>query len=91
VEGAARSASGVNLQPWNIYVVAGTVLKEVTRLATEALERKDWNEFETEYPEFPETLWEPYRSRGGAFGAQLYGALGINHEDPAARISQIKT
>jgi len=90
IEDAARAASSSNLQPWNVYAATGEPLKEITRQAAEAIEQKDWRTFETEYAEFPEKLWEPYHSRSFEFGAQLYGSLGINRNDPAARLEQIK-
>ena len=90
IEGAARAASSMNLQPWNVYAVTGEPLKEIKRQAAEAVEQQDWRTFETEYPEFPEKLWEPYHSRSFGFGAQLYGSLGINRDDPAGRLEQIK-
>jgi nitroreductase len=90
IEGAARAASSSNLQPWNVYAVTGEPLKEIKRQAAEAIEQKDWRTFETEYLDFPEKLWEPYLRRSFDFGAQLYGALGINREDRAGRLEQIK-
>lgn len=90
VEGAARAASSFNLQPWNIYAVTGEVLKEISEHAVQAVEQQDWRRLPTEYPECPEELWEPYRSRRAAFGAKLYCSLGIHPDDRARRLEQVK-
>ena len=44
----------------------------------------------TEYPDMPEPLWEPYRSRNVRMGRDLYGALGTTREDRVGRHEQIK-
>jgi nitroreductase len=90
VRSAARAASSLNLQPWNVYVVTGDPLREIVRRVAEAIAHKDWRTFETEYPESPQPLWEPYHSRCFDFGSQLYGALGIEREDAKGRLEQIK-
>jgi hypothetical protein len=51
IEGAARTPSSSNLQPWNVYAVTGGPLKEIKRQAIEAIEQRDWRTLETEYPE----------------------------------------
>jgi nitroreductase len=88
--GAARAASSLNLQPWNVYAVTGEPLREIVRQVAEAIAHRDWRTFETEYPECPGELWEPYLSRRVDFGSQLYGALGVDREDAEARLEQIK-
>ena len=35
-------------------------------------------------------MWEPYKSRREDHGVQLYGALGIERDDAAARLEQYK-
>jgi nitroreductase len=85
VEGAAKAASSSNLQPWNVYAVTGEPLKEIKRQALDAFEKRDWRALETEYPDMPENLWEPYLSRRFVFGDRLYGSLGINRNDKAGR------
>lgn len=90
IRGAARAASSLNLQPWNVYAVTGDLLREIVRQASEVIERRDWRTLETEHPECPERLWEPYHSRTFEFGSQLYGALGISREDATGRLEQIK-
>ncbi len=90
IAGAARAASNGNVQPWIVSAVTGEPLREIKRQVADAIEKKDWRMFETEYPDFLDGLWEPYLSRSFRFGVQLYGTLGINREDRAGRLEQIK-
>jgi nitroreductase len=90
IRGAARAASSLNLQPWNVYAVTGVPLRRIIRQASEAIAHKDLRQLETEYPECPDKLWEPYEGRRADFGSQLYSALGINREDAKGRLEQIK-
>ena len=87
---AARAPSNGNLQPWNVYALTGEPLKEIKRQAVAAIEQKDWETFETEFPAFPDDLWEPYLGRRFHHGVQLYGALGTTREDRAGRFEQLK-
>ncbi len=91
IQGAARAASDSNRQSWNVYAVTGEPLEKIKRQAVEAIKNSDWRqlEAETEYPIAPDNLWEPYRSRRFANGAQLYGALGTNREDRVGRLEQL--
>jgi len=88
---ANRSASSGNLQPWNVYALSGTPLAKLTSEATRFVtEADDWRVLKGQYPDYPDQLCEPYLSRREAFGAQLYGALGTDRHDRAARLEQIK-
>jgi nitroreductase len=90
IHGAGRAASSLNLQPRNVYAVAAEPLRKIIWHVSEAIAHKDLHTFETEYPECPEKLWEPYKSRRSDFGSQLYGALSIDREDAKGRLEQIK-
>ena len=68
---ARRAASGGNLQSWNVYVLAGDPLKELKRRAAAAMDGKNPRDFDTEYPIYPETMWEPYLGRREHHGVQL--------------------
>jgi nitroreductase len=80
---ASRTASGGNLQPWHIDIVAGepqaqlkaTMLGKLARGETEA----------PEYDIYPKDLPAPYRDYRFAVGEALYGAIGIPREDKLAR------
>jgi nitroreductase len=90
IQDAGRAASSMNLQPWNVYAVAGKPLRNIVRQVTEAIADKDPRSFESEYPECPSELCEPYNRRRYNFGSQLYAALGIERDDALARVEQIK-
>ena len=87
---AARAASGGNLQPWYVYALAGTALAEIKRQAALAIAGRDPRHEGAEYPIYPKTMWEPYKSRREHHGVQLYGALKIDRNDAAARLDQYK-
>jgi len=87
---AARAASGGNLQPWFVYALAGTPLAELKRRVTDYVGDRDPRHDDAEYPIYPKTMWEPYRSRREFHGVQLYGALGIDRGDAQGRLAQYK-
>jgi nitroreductase len=80
---ASRTASGGNLQPWHIDIVAGEAMNRLkgimlARLASGANETP-------EYPIYPDPLPEPYKGRRFAVGEAMYAEIGIPREDRAAR------
>jgi nitroreductase len=85
---AARAASGGNLQPWQVYALAGAPLAELKRQVAEFVAGRDPRQIDAEYPIYPETMWEPYKGRRDYHGVQLYGALGIGRDDAAGRLAQ---
>jgi len=87
---AARAASGGNLQPWQVYAFTGAPLAELKRRVTGFIAGGDPRHTAAEYPIYPETMWEPYKSRRDYHGVQLYGALGIDRNDAAGRLDQYK-
>jgi len=87
---AARAASGGNLQPWQVYALTGAPLAEIKRAAKEYSAERDPRHVDAEYPIYPQTMWEPYKGRRDYHGVQLYGALGIDRGDAAARLNQYK-
>ena len=87
---AARAASGGNLQPWQVYALAGAPLAEIKRQVKAFSADRDPRHVAAEYPIYPEPMWEPYKGRRDYHGVQLYGALGIDRSDAAARLEQYK-
>src|ERR1700757_5046069 len=87
---SARAASGGNLQPWHVYALTGMPLAELKRRVAAFIADNDPRHGEAEYPIYPKTMWEPYKSRRDYHGVQLYGALGIDRDDAAARLAQHK-
>jgi len=90
IAGAARAASGGNLQPWHVYALTGAALAELKRRVAASITDRDPRHEEAEYPIYPKTMWEPYRSRREHHGVQLYGALNIDRDDASARLAQYK-
>jgi nitroreductase len=90
IAGAARAASGGNLQPWQVYALTGAALAGLKRQVAAAIAGGDPRQIDAEYPIYPKTMWEPYQSRREHHGVQLYGALEIDRSDAAARLSQYK-
>jgi nitroreductase len=87
---AARAASGGNLQPWRIHALTGAPLAELKRRVAARIAGHDPRHDDAEYPIYPKTMWEPYKSRREEHGVQLYGALGIARDDAQGRLEQYK-
>ena len=82
LEKAGRSPSGGNLQPWKVTALSGAPLAEFKALIAAKLAA---GEAETpEYDVYPHNLWEPFKTRRRATGAQRYAALGVHDKDKAA-------
>ena len=82
---ARWAPSGGNLQPWKVIAVAGEEQRAVTELAKRVLSEHPRGEA-TEYPIYPENLWEPYRTRRYDLGEQMYALLEIPRTDKMARL-----
>ncbi len=83
VSEASRAASGGNLQPWHVDIVASDAL---ARLKGIMLAKLAAGETETpEYDIYPKELPAPYRDYRFAVGEALYGAIGIPREDKMGR------
>jgi nitroreductase len=87
---AARAASGGNLQPWRVYAVAGEALADLKWQTADFIAGRDPRHIDSEYPIYPDPMWEPYKGRRDYHGVQLYGALGIDRGDAPARLEQYK-
>src|SRR5262249_60578131 len=87
---AARAASGGNLQPWQVYAIAGAALAKLKAQVAASIAGRDPRHEDAEYPIYPKTMWEPYKSRRDHHGVQLYGALKIDRHDTAARLHHDK-
>jgi nitroreductase len=87
---AARAASGGNLQPWHIYALTGAALADLKSKVAAAIADRDPRHNTSEYPIYPETMWEPYKTRREGHHLQLYGALGNARDDIEARLKQHK-
>ncbi|MFF1379313.1 nitroreductase family protein [Streptomyces sp. NPDC058308] len=79
---AGAAPSNSNAQPWQIEVVSGAARE---RLAAALRAAHTEQRTSVDFP-YSETMYAPvHRTRRAAFGAGLYGALGIGPDDQAAR------
>ena len=84
LEKSSRAASGGNLQPWKIFVINNSAMKNFLEF------QKNWTDPETPaYDIYPSKLKEPYRTSRYELGEQMYELLGIGREDKDARIVQV--
>ncbi|MGK2940077.1 MAG: nitroreductase [Immundisolibacter sp.] len=83
LEAARWAPSGTNTQPWQVLAVTG-VLKQ--RISAGILSHvAGGGPPSAHYDYYPHKFVEPYKGRRWRCGMQLYGALGINIDDKAAR------
>lgn len=83
---AARSASGGNLQPWHIDVVAGEPLQQLKDLMkTRVIEAPGGDDLK-DYSIYPPELVAPYRDRRFQVGEDMYALLEVPREDKAGRL-----
>ena len=81
---ASRSPSGGNLQPWKIFIVNNSAMKDFLEF------QQSWTEPEVPaYEIYPPKLKEPYRTSRFELGEKMYELLGIPREDKNARIDQV--
>ena len=84
LEKSSRAASGGNLQPWKIFVINNSSMKDFLDF------QEGWTEPEVPaYDIYPPKLKEPYRTSRFELGEQMYELLGIGREDKDARIAQV--
>jgi nitroreductase len=84
---AARAASGGNLQPWHIHVVACDSLRDLKAIMAKRVVEAPGGE-PVDYKIYPDNLWSPYRERRYKIGEDLYASLSIPREDKAGRARQ---
>ncbi len=85
LESAAKSPSGVNMQPWEVVVVQGKA-----KQGLDAAVEKAYNDNVVETPDYqyyPEKWVEPFKGRRMATGKQMYEALDVKREDKERRKS----
>lgn len=79
---AGAAPSNSNAQPWQVEVVSGAVRE---RLADSLRAAHATKRIATDFPYSEGMYSEVHHTRRAAFGAELYGALGITPDDHAAR------
>ncbi len=81
---ACRAPSGGNLQPWRVFVLNGSSMKNFLKHVEETLALE-----KPEYTIYPPKLKEPYRSSRFKCGEDMYALLGITRDDKAARYAHL--
>ena len=77
---SSRAASGGNLQPWKIFVINNSTMRDFL------LFQDKWDKPEKPaYEIYPQKLKEPYRTSRYELGEQMYELLGISREDKDGR------
>ena len=78
LETAARAPSGVNTQPWRVYVLRGDAKAELSRRVLAAYDDpQQAAQHKSEYQYYPTQWASPYIERRRKIGWDLYGLLGI--------------
>ncbi|UFS61374.1 nitroreductase [Sulfurimonas sp. HSL-3221] len=88
LEHAKHAPSGVNMQPWRVCIVSGSMKRRIETKVIQAFEAGEKARMDYRY--YPPHWEEPYRSRRKETGLQMYRALGIGREDKAAQAEQWK-
>ncbi|RLA10812.1 MAG: nitroreductase [Gammaproteobacteria bacterium] len=86
--GASRAASGGNLQPWKVSVLAGDARDAFVNAVAERMKETPFGEG-AEYEVYPADLEEPYRGRRRKVAKQLYDLTGVEWNDKGARARQM--
>jgi nitroreductase len=78
---AARSASGSNIQPWRIRVIAGETKEKLTEAIFDAVARDGFEPYQREWNYYPVNWREPFLGRRRKIGWDMYGLLGVAKGD----------
>jgi nitroreductase len=74
---ASRAPSGTNIQPWNVYVVAGAARNRLVKAMHDTFMQHGEEGFKREFDYYPSKWRDPYLARRRKIGWDLYGLLGI--------------
>ena len=85
---ASRAASGGNLQPWKVYVLAGEARDELVRRVSERMAEKPFGDG-PEYAIYPPDLTDPYKARRSRIAHMMYDLVDIERSDREARVRQM--
>jgi len=78
---ASRSASGSNIQPWRVRVIAGDAKVGLTQAIFDAVARDGFEPYQREWNYYPVRWREPFLGRRRKIGWDMYGLLGIRKGD----------
>ena len=78
---AARSASGSNIQPWRVRVIAGDAKVGLTQAIFDAVARDGFEPYQREWNYYPVRWREPFLGRRRKIGWDMYSLLGVAKGD----------
>ena len=78
---ASRSASGSNIQPWRVRVVAGEARDRLVKAIFDAAARDGLDAYKREWNYYPVRWREPFLGRRRKIGWDMYGLLGVPKGD----------
>jgi len=78
---ATRSASGSNIQPWRVRVIAGDVREQMVKAIFDAVERDGFEPYQREWNYYPVNWREPFLGRRRKIGWDMYSLLGVAKGD----------
>jgi nitroreductase len=78
---ASRSASGSNIQPWRVRVIAGDAKERLTQAILDAVARNGFDAYQREWNYYPVRWREPFIGRRRKIGWDMYSLLGVAKGD----------
>ena len=78
---ASRSASGSNIQPWRVRVIAGDAKTRLTQAIFDAVDRDGFEPHQREWNYYPVRWREPFHGRRRKIGWDMYSLLGVAKGD----------
>jgi nitroreductase len=78
---SARSASGSNIQPWRVRVIAGDVKDRLEKAIFDAVARDGFEPYQREWNYYPVNWREPFLGRRRKIGWDMYSLLGVPKGD----------
>ena len=78
---ASRSASGSNIQPWRVRVIAGEAKARLTQAIFDAIARDGFEPYQREWNYYPVRWREPFLGRRRKIGWDMYNLLGVAKGD----------
>jgi nitroreductase len=82
---SSRAASGGNLQPWRVHVLAGAERDKFVATVAEKFATSPFGDG-PEYDIYPADLAQPYKGRRGQVAAEMYELAGVTRDDSAGRM-----
>lgn len=82
LEDAQHAPSNCNTQPWNVHIVRGEKLKQLSQLLHA---KNDAGEFTPDFSFDVNDFYGEYRERNNALGKAYYEAMNVMREDKEAR------